>query len=277
MEKCFLPIIFLWSIFSGPALAQLETTSTEPLTIGEVRVITSEILNEERTLNICLPNDFNKDSTYPVIYLLDGSIDEDFLHIVGLVQFFNLQFAMPECIIVGIANVDRKRDFTFKTALKDLKTKYPTTGHSASFIDFVEKEMQPYIETTYNTSATKYLIGQSLGGLLASEILLTKGHLFSHYFIVSPSLWWDNESMLGKAEKLLENQGNFKAYVYVSVGGQEDKLMINEAEALVEVIKTKHWPDLQVTYNKVPLENHASILHQSINDAFKILFPLKEN
>src|SRR5690606_8834222 len=98
---------------------------------------------EDRLLNIYLPNGYDKEKVYPVIYLLDGSADEDFLHIVGLVQFFNLQLKMPDCIVVGIANVDRKRDFTFKTDLEDLKTAYPTTGGSASFIGFIEKELQP--------------------------------------------------------------------------------------------------------------------------------------
>ncbi|MDD3005857.1 MAG: alpha/beta hydrolase, partial [Flavobacterium sp.] len=66
--------------------------------------------------------------------VLDGSAHEDFLHVVGLVQFFNLQMKMPKTIVVGIENVDRKRDFTFPTELKELKENYPTTGHSENFI-----------------------------------------------------------------------------------------------------------------------------------------------
>ncbi|WP_262493700.1 hypothetical protein [Epilithonimonas tenax] len=40
-----------------------------------------------------------------------------------------MQFRMPDFIIVGVENVDRKRDFTFHTDLKDLQEDDPTTGH----------------------------------------------------------------------------------------------------------------------------------------------------
>ena len=93
--------------------------SSKPFCIGKTITIHSKILNEDRILNIYLPNSYNPDSvkTYPVIYLLDGSRDEDFIHISGLVQFGSFSWInmIPETIVVGIANIDRKRDFTFKT------------------------------------------------------------------------------------------------------------------------------------------------------------------
>src|SRR5690606_37490472 len=154
----------------------------------------------------------------PVLYVLDGSLNEDFLHLVGLGQFYNLQFTMPKTIVVGIANVDRKRDFTFPTTDKNLKRDYPTTGGSANFISFLEKEVQPYIEANYKVNTTKMIIGQSLGGLLATEILLKRIDLFTHYFIVSPSLWWDNESLLEDAKAYISAQKDRDVYVNVSVG-----------------------------------------------------------
>ncbi|MGE8511236.1 MAG: alpha/beta hydrolase, partial [Chryseobacterium culicis] len=179
-----------------------QTVTSKPLTIGEVRTIKSKTLNEDRTLNIYLPQGFDKTKSYPVIYLLDGSMNEDFIHVTGLVQFFNQMYSMPETIVVGVANVDRKRDFTFHTDLKDLQKDYPTTGHSDKFIAFVEKELKPYVESQFKTTE-KYLFGQSLGGLLATEILLKKPEMFNNYFIISPSLWWDDESLLKQAPQLL--------------------------------------------------------------------------
>ncbi|MCB9082232.1 MAG: alpha/beta hydrolase [Lewinellaceae bacterium] len=249
---------------------------TGPLAIGEVKTIKSATLQEERTLNIYLPGNYDAEKPYPVIYLLDGSLNEDFLHIVGLVQFFNLQFQMPEFIIVGIANVDRKRDFTHHTDLEELVKSYPTTGHSDLFIRFLEKELQPFIQATYRTTATRYLIGQSLGGLLATEVLLKKPALFSHYLIVSPSLWWDNESLLDQAQALLGQQTDSDFYTYISVGGQEDKIMQKEARKLAAVLMAAKHLNLTVDFVPLPHENHATILHQSINEAFKKLFPFQE-
>ncbi|MEO6347031.1 MAG: alpha/beta hydrolase-fold protein, partial [Aquaticitalea sp.] len=189
MKISFLTLlIFCLSIFSGNAQTILKKEASEPLTIGETVRIKSKILSEDRVLNIYLPEGYKAKDTlkYPILYVLDGTMNEDFLHIVGLTQFFNLMFTMPKTIVVGIANIDRKRDFTYPTTDKKLKRDFPTTGGSAKFISFIETELQPFIEANYPVSSTKMLIGQSLGGLLASEILLKKADLFTHYFIISP-------------------------------------------------------------------------------------------
>ncbi|NMH27464.1 alpha/beta hydrolase [Flavobacterium silvaticum] len=248
-------------------------SQSQPLTIGEIRTLKSEILKEDRVLNIYLPQDYDKDKAYPVIYLLDGSRNEDFLHVVGLVQFFNMTFQMPDFIVVGIANVDRKRDFTFHTDLADLKKSYPTTGHSEAFIDFIEKELQPFIASTYKTDGTKYIIGQSLGGLLATEILLKKPELFSHYLIVSPSLWWDNESLMSKMDGLLSVNPKDKKYVYVAVGKDEDRVMQREASELSKVLG-KH-ATITSDYMLMEKDNHATILHNALYQGLLKLFPYK--
>lgn len=255
--------------------AQVNTDTIRPLSIGETRILKSGILGENRILNIYLPNNYDKHVAYPVIYLLDGSVNEDLIHISGLVQFFNMMFQMPDFIVIGIANVDRKRDFTFPTVLKDLKEKYPTTGGSAKFIDFIEKELQPFIQTNYKTTETKYIIGQSLGGLLASEILLKRPFLFTHYFIISPSLWWNNESLLDEAKEILSRQPDNNLYVYISVGA-EGKLMEYGAEKLAKALNKSKKKNLRVDFMPMPKENHATILHNSMYEAFKIQFPYKE-
>ncbi len=272
MRALFVLTILLTTVFKGYTQANNKT----PLTIGETRTLQSAILNENRTLNIYLPQNYDSSKAYPVIYLLDGSMHEDFLHIAGLVQFFNLQMQMPDCIMVGIANVDRKRDFTHHTDLKDLQKDYPTTGHSAPFIRFLEEELLPYISANYKTTATRYIIGQSLGGLLATEVLLHKRSLFSHYLIVSPSLWWDDESMLKKATTLLQQQPDSATYVYIAVGKNEHKTMVKEAKELYQVLLAAKSKNLGLHLNVMEKENHATILHNSIYAALFQLFPYKE-
>ncbi|MCT2408128.1 alpha/beta hydrolase-fold protein [Chryseobacterium antibioticum] len=259
--------------FQFMVLAQSE--KVKPLTIGEVRTLKSKILNEDRTLNIYLPQGFDKTKSYPVIYLLDGSMNEDFIHVSGLVQFFNQMYAMPETIVVGIANIDRKRDFTFHTDLKDLQKDYPTTGHSDKFINFLEKELKPYIENQFKTTDT-YVFGQSLGGLLATEILLKKPEMFNNYFIISPSLWWDDESLLKQANKLLSTIPDTKKFVYVSVGKGEHPVMVKDAEDLYDTLKKSNKKNWTVEYKMMEGDNHATILHRSLYEGLVKLFPYKE-
>lgn len=268
-------LIFCSILFAFQSMLLAQNGNIKPLTIGEIRTIKSKILNEERILNIYLPQGFDKAKSYPIIYLLDGSMNEDFIHVTGLVQFFNQMYAMPETIVVGIANIDRKRDFTFHTDLKDLQKDYPTTGHSDKFINFLEKELKPYIESQFKTTDT-YIFGQSLGGLLATEILLKKPELFNNYFIISPSLWWDDESLLKQANQLLTKIPDTKKFVYVSVGKGEHKVMVKDAQDLYDILKKSSKKNWTIEYKMMETDNHATILHRSLYEGLVKLFPYKE-
>ncbi len=242
------------------AQAQHEATF-KPIVLGITEEIESAQLGEKRILNIYLPEGYSADSatTYPVIYLLDGSANEDFLHIAGLVQFLTMIEKMPQSIVVGIANVDRKRDFTFPTGIAKDKQDFPTTGSSEKFMAFLENELQPFIEKHYKTSNSKTIIGQSLGGLLATEILLKKPQLFTDYIIVSPSLWWDNESLLEKAPELLKAAPKDRN-IYISVG-KEGKIMEKDASKLAKIVRKSGQSNVHFLY--MPKENHLTILHNS--------------
>lgn len=271
------------SVFAyGQKVKPVETS--KPFVIGVIDEIQSKELLEKRVLNIYLPEGYNQNDTikYPVIYLLDGSADEDFIHIVGLVQFNSFEWInqVPKSIIVGIATVDRRRDFTFPTTIKeDLKT-YPTTGHSDKFISFIEKELQPYIETKYKTNTDKTIIGQSLGGLFATEILLKKPTLFNKYIIISPSLWWDNGSLLNQNSNLLTENFNQQTDVYIGVGKEGltpteiPRVMEVDANLLTEKIKGSKSKKVKVFFDYLPQENHATIMHQAVSNSFRLLYPI---
>jgi len=246
------------------SLAMNGQNGKQPFVLGSVEEIQSSVLSEKRTLNIYLPEGYKENDTvrYPVIYLLDGSKDEDFIHICGLVQFFNMMDMMPKAIVVGIGNVDRKRDFTYPTTIEKDKKAYPTTGGSEQFIAFIEQELEPFIEKKYMTSSSKIFIGQSLGGLLGVEILFKKPALFNTYIIVSPSLWWDNESLLLKSPEVLKSSFHQKTTVYIAVGNEGD-IMVGDAKRLEKILK-KDEGNLNVVYTYFPDENHATILHQAV-------------
>jgi len=253
--------------------------SSQPFVLGEVREFQSAVLGEKRVLNIYLPEGYNTTDSlkYPVIYLLDGSADEDFIHITGLVQYNSFPWVnqMPKSIVVGIANVDRKRDFTFPTTIEADKKSYPTTGHSDRFIAFIAAELQPFIDKKFKTTSSKTLIGQSLGGLLATEILLKKPTLFDKYIIVSPSLWWDNGSILSQNSEILNDTFNQRTDIYIGVGKEGltptaiPRVMEVDANLLTEKIKATKSKTVNVIFDYLPNENHATIMHQAVLNAFK--------
>lgn len=254
------------------AFSPIFTNAQSPFVLGETLQIHSESLHESRTLNIWLPPGYGQDSTkkYPVIYLLDGSADEDFVHIVGLVQFGTFPWVnlLPESIVVGIANVDRRRDFTFPTHNAKDRANNPTTGGSEAFIRFIEAELQPFVRSHYAVDSLEMLIGQSLGGLLGAEILLKKPDLFTHYILVSPSLWWDDGSLLQR-EPL---PGARVKTVYLAVGADEEPVMIHSGLQLAEKLRAVKINPPQLTFRILEGMNHGNILHPAVYDAFGKIF-----
>jgi len=268
-------LFFFGLLLSGHLSAQqiAEAEKTHPLVIGEVLEIHSDVLNEDRILNIYLPNGYSKDSLkdYPVIYLLDGSYHEDMIHIAGLVQFDSYSWInrVPESIVVGISNIDRKRDYTFPTTVVEDKKSFPTTGGSAAFIEFLEKEVQPFIKANYKVNQTRTLIGQSLGGLLATEILFKKPEMFDNYIIVSPSLWWNKQSLLALNPVAPTSEKS----VYVAVG-REGRVMQSTAKQLYS--KLHKLPNYRTYFQYFKELSHADALHLAVYYGFPKIFVREE-
>ncbi|MEM7511322.1 MAG: alpha/beta hydrolase-fold protein [Bacteroidota bacterium] len=271
----FLTILLLafMSCVSQTEEAPVDSSSEkQPFILGEKLTLQSDILQEERTLNVYLPAGYQPDSAknYPVIYLLDGSEDEDFIHVAGLIQYGTFPWVniLPPSILVGIGNVDRRRDFTYPTTIAQDQKDFPTAGNSESFIKFLENELQPYIEETYSTSTEKMLVGQSLAGLLATEVLLKKPDLFSQYVIISPSLWWDNESLLELDSPDLSGENRNSIPVFVGVG-KEGEIMEGDARTLVRKLQTFSRTGASTQFQYFSDEDHATIFHIALYKAFQ--------
>lgn len=279
-------LIFLLATITSSSFGQLKKSIpivNKEFVLGYVDQIHSEILKEDRTINIYLPEGYDKNTRYPVIYLLDGSADEDFIHVVGIVQYntFSWVDRIPKSIVIGIANTNRKRDFTSPAKVPNDSKLVPDNGGSGKFIAFLEKELQPYVEKKYKVDSSKTIIGQSLGGLLATEILFTKPGLFNNYMIISPSLWWNDGALLKRTPAILRKDYNRLTNIYIGVGkegsidGSNTHIMEEDAKLLAEKITQGESKSVKVHFDYLPQENHATVTHQAVFNAFRILYPKK--
>ncbi|MGR3808958.1 alpha/beta hydrolase [Jiulongibacter sp. NS-SX5] len=275
MKQIIFTILLITTVQTAFSQALGEKVSETDFSIGKAIKVKSQILDEVRDLNIYLPQSYSEDSlkTYPVIYLLDGSKDEDYIHISGIVQFGSFSWInmIPESIVVGIGNVDRKRDFTYPSQNELDQKEFPTSGKSETFISFLEKELQPLIESEYRTSETKTLIGQSLGGLLATEILFKKPDLFDNYIIVSPSLWWDDEKLLDVSPVSYNSEKS----IYIA-GGKEGEVMERTAKELYEKLKKDQQQNTRLFYQFFENKSHGDALHIAVYEAFEKIFKQKK-
>lgn len=281
MKYFLLPVFLLF--ISVSILAQ----SPKPITIGHSVELDSKALSEKRTINIYLPEDYKAEDTvkYPVIYIIDGGMEEDFFHITGIVRFNTQPWIdrFPRSIVVGIENTNRRRDLTYAVPNLDFvakmgfrKEQFPAYGGSAKYIAFLQNELQPYIATHYNTNNKKTVIGESLAGLLATEILLKHRNLFDTYIIMSPSLWWGDGSLLAQAPALLQKEKSKDVKVYVGAcNKEEDKRMYDDAVALSTVLKKQGGEGMKLFYDYLPTELHSTMMHQAVYNAFRLFYPLK--
>lgn len=176
----------------------------------EIR-IASKVLGEERVINVALPPGYgdHAETRYPVLYMPDGGIGEDFPHMVYTVRQIGYDYYatnepdepwwMPDLIVVGIENTRRQRDLTGPTTVASDRTIADEVGRSHAFRDFIRDELIPEIESRFRCSSDRALIGESLAGLFVVETALMEPQLFSRYAAISPSLWWNDAALVKQA------------------------------------------------------------------------------
>jgi len=109
---------------------------------------------------------------------------------------------------------------------------------------------------------------------------LKKPTLFNKYIIISPSLWWDDGSLLKQASALLQENFSQETGIYIGVGkeglglGPNPHVMEVDANILADKLKQTKSKTVHVHFDYLPQEDHATIGHIAVFNAFRILYPV---
>jgi predicted alpha/beta superfamily hydrolase len=213
-------IIVFILFFTAQATAQ--TAGLYNQISNDVHVIHSGILNQDRQIYIHVPklDSVDKNKPLPVLYLLDG---ENHFHIISAyIEYLRHWKVIPPTIVVGIINVDRVKDLTPTHSLINFEGKvnanYKTSGGNEPFLNFIQQELIPYIDSAFKPSSFKIFAGHSFGGLTTINCMLTRTVLFDAYIAVSPSLWFGNKYTLQLAEQKLPTLSMQDKIFFYSVG-----------------------------------------------------------
>lgn len=142
-------------LFIGSGMA------TEPLVMGSRFSIASKILDEDRGVQVYLPDGYQSGTNhYPVLYQMDG--DYNFHHVTGMVAFYSEIGLIPEMIVVGISAQQQSH---YIKNLTPPHTEAARNGRSNLFLRFITEELTPMIEKNYRTRPYRILSGHSVGGL----------------------------------------------------------------------------------------------------------------
>ena len=194
-----------FALLSAPLGAQGAPTPADPVPPHDTFTVDSRSLGEIRRINVYTPPAYDSSSKaqFPVLYMPDGGLDEDFPHVAHTVDSLIALRVIRPVIVVGIPNTERRRDLTEPTRIKSDSAIAPRVGGSAAFRRFIRDELMPAVRSRYRTTSERAIVGESLAGLFIVETFLAEPTLFDHYVAFDPSLWWNGGALLDSASARL--------------------------------------------------------------------------
>ena len=270
-------LLLLITLFLSQAVNSQKTTNC-----FEIYTINSKALKEKRSVWVGLPKNYNKDSSYSVVYVLDAEDRFDITYSLTK-ELFENQNAIPELIVVGIPNIDKLRrlyDLTFTDSKVNATGKQDTigyfspstTGNGLSFLKFLENEVVPFINKHYSTNGFNTLMGHSIGGYFCAYILPIQKS-FSAFQICDASIWYNDGDALAHIQKELDS--NYKSNLFISKGIAFDgpREYVNHHLLMIDSLGTvlSGYPNLNVstaTYKK----DHNGMYLFSVMDGLTALF-----
>lgn len=220
---------------------------------------TSTILGEDRVINIWTPEGYeNSEMAYPVLYMPDGGVKEDFPHIANTLTELIATKQIPPYILVGIENTERGRDMTGASTVKEHEEYgIPMDDGAKNFRAFIAEELIPTINSNYRTTNKRGIIGESLAGLFVTETFLLTPDTFDFYIAMDPSIWWNNNSLSENASTYLA-QFPKKKIKFWFAGSKAEDIQRNTV-VLEKELKNSAPENLIWWYSPEPNEEHSTI------------------
>lgn len=255
------------------ALAAEPPTKT-PLVIGDSWVLHSTVLGEDRRINVYAPPGYGTapPGPLPVLYMLDGGLAEDFLHVAGLVQVGAGNGTMRPFLLVGIENTERRRDLVAATDVPEERRIAPRAGGTDTFRRFLRTELMPFVREHYRTTNESAVVGESFAGLFVVETYLVEPALFDTYVAIDASLWWNRARLLADAPELLKRHDRTGKTLFLAASRDDIDDGNVRFDALLQERK-----GLAHHFLALPQERHATIFHSAALAAFRQLFAPRDS
>jgi len=220
--------------------------------------ISSKILNEVRTIKIHLPEGYSEEKVYPVIYATDGSFDI-FDIAKGYIDILTMPSTnvIPPPILVGIVHKNRSNELR---AFGNWDGK--------QFIQFIEKELVPYVDSTYSTSSFNTMIGHSDGAEFNHYLMTSKGNPFRGFISLSPAF---NEDMKPEIAQYYTTYDKAKLYQFVANASRDIASRIaagNSIDSLYQATANKNISFKNQTYKA----DHESLMAIALLDGLQFIF-----
>jgi predicted alpha/beta superfamily hydrolase len=246
-------------------------SSKVPAVIGETLTIDSKILGERRVINVYVPPDYAKSAErYPVLYMPDGGLGEDFPHVVGSVDVSIKNAVIRPVIVVGVENTERRRDLVPPTTLAEEQKIAPHAGGADKFRAFLREELKPLIASRYRVTDESAIIGESFAGLFVLETFLVEPTLFDGYISVDPSVWWNEQALVRGANPQLAWWSAGAKQLYIATADYKETQ--DAVAMLLTALRINAPAGVTWTYEPMPDEHHGTIFPRAALRGIRTLF-----
>lgn len=196
------------------------------------------------SIKVALPDNYNSAQKYATVYVLDG--DANFNFVAENCKQISGNYSTSNVLVVSIGyGRDRATDYTPTKAAEG-------EGGAPQFMEFIQKELIPKMETEYGADTlrkSRVILGHSFGGLFASYAFSENNAVFGNYIILSPSIWYDNEVILGMEQDNRPVSSNNPQLVFMGIGEME---ISGRMQAPFEAFYQR----LKNNYSNIKIEKH---------------------
>ncbi|WP_048331069.1 alpha/beta hydrolase [Bizionia psychrotolerans] len=230
----------------------------DPIPEHDNFTLNSNFVNEDRVINVWVPPTYKtSEQSFPVLYMPDGGIKEDFPHIANTLAKLIAEKQILPIILVGIENTERGRDLTGFSEVEADAEYCPLTDGAKNFRAFITDELVPDINNKYRTTHKKGIIGESLAGLFVMETFMLQPEAFDFFIAMDPSLWWNDFNLVKEATNHMSQFPDGPKKLWFAGSGVED--ISKHTNNLAKILETNAPKNVTWTYSDEPNEQHNTI------------------
>ncbi|HTQ31350.1 MAG TPA: alpha/beta hydrolase-fold protein [Opitutaceae bacterium] len=146
------------------------------------------------------------------------------------------------------------------------------TGGAPAFLEFLQEELLPALGRRYEIKPGDVaIVGHSLGSLFGLYALSAPPSPFRRHLISSPSIWWDNRSVLALLAAAA-GRPRTPARAFFSVGADDTPSMCGDLELLERQLAAKPLPNLEHVFVRLEGKDHYSALPAAFRAGLRWLY-----
>jgi predicted alpha/beta superfamily hydrolase len=238
------------------------SAKSDNLIIGKTVTLPSSVLQKGIELSVHVPESSRDDSArYPVLFTFQTHFEQ----VAGAVKNLYDYSLIPEMMVVRIDNYEF--GYLTPTAIPSR----PNSGQADKFLEFFEKELFPFVDSSFPTHPYRIAFSNSWGAMFVAYAVLSRPTIFNAGIASIPWIMYDNDDrfFLSNVERLLATR-EYNNVLYMTMDNEMD--LLPDLPLFIDILRNNPIPGLDWEYHHWPEEDHASTPYRSIYSGLRCVF-----